>query len=151
MVTTINTCAFTEVKDIINHMETRVYNKIPKEVIELIEENENKEYKPNIDYSKNINNQILLEDTKIILALIYREFVCSKEKREELIRREQIKISKIEEEKRKKYNPNELFKKKEIEAKKQETTEDTRMTLYKKSIFTRIINKIKNIFKIGAK
>lgn len=42
------------------------------------------DYEINIDYSVDIKKQ-LLKETKIILSLIYRDYLCSKEKREELL------------------------------------------------------------------
>ena len=79
--------AFSEVYDIINHMEYNLYNKIPKQFIEMLERTRDKNYKFKIDYSKNINNQNISKGAKGILALIYRDFICSKEKKQELIKK----------------------------------------------------------------
>ena len=53
-----------------------------------------------------------MEDTKAILALIYRDYIVSKKEREELIKKEQEEVEK-EEKLREKYNPDNVFKKKE--------------------------------------
>lgn len=76
--------SFTEVLDIINHMEEKLYVKIPKEFIKLITENRDKNYEITIDYSRGINESNLLKETRVILSLIYRNYICSEEEREKL-------------------------------------------------------------------
>ena len=63
--------SFTEVLDVINHMEEKLYVKIPKEFIKLITENRDKNYEITIDYSRGINESNLLKETRVILSLIY--------------------------------------------------------------------------------
>ena len=53
---------------------------------------------------------------------------------------------KIEEEKRKKYNPDKIFKSDE---KKEKIESKVAMTVYKESVFRKFINKIKNIFHVS--
>ena len=110
MKSTINQ-AFTEVYDVINHMEIEMQEKIPKNFINLIKENRDLDYKLKINYKEDIKKQ-LLKESKIILSLIYRDYLCSKEKKEKLlqldleeIRREEKNLSEkyeIDFEKRKK-------------------------------------------------
>lgn len=76
--------AFTQVYDVINHMEIEMQEKIPKKFIDLIRENRDLDYKLNINYKKDIKKQ-LLKESKVILSLIYRDFLCSKEKKEKLL------------------------------------------------------------------
>ena len=83
MKNTINQ-AFTEVYDVINHMEIEMQEKIPKKFINLIKENRDLDYKLNINYKEDIKKQ-LLKESKVILSLIYRDFLCSKEKKEKLL------------------------------------------------------------------
>lgn len=75
--------AFSEVYDIINHLDEKLYNKIPQQFIEMIKENKDNTYHPHIDYNISINEQKLMKDTRIILSLIYREYIYSNENREE--------------------------------------------------------------------
>jgi len=65
----------------------------------------------NIDYSKKLEDQELLQDTKTILGLMYRDFFCDEKKRAELIARDKKAFIEYQEELRKKYNPDNLFKK----------------------------------------
>lgn len=137
--------AFSEVYDIVNHLEETLHNKIPKKFIELIQENKDNIYIPKIDYSKSINEQNLLKDTRIILSLIYRDYICSSEEREELTKIDSIELKKIEEEKAKEFNYDELFKKKKEH---EYNNSNTKMVVYKESIFKRIINRIRELFRI---
>ena len=83
MKNTINQ-VFTEVYDVINHMEIEMQEKIPPKFINLIKENRDLDYKLNINYKEDIKKQ-LLKESKVILSLIYRDFLCSKEKKEKLL------------------------------------------------------------------
>lgn len=83
MKTTINQ-AFSEVYDVINHMSKEMQEKIPKSFINLIKDNRDLDFKFYIDYSIDIKEQ-LLEETKVILSIIYRDYLCDKEKREKLL------------------------------------------------------------------
>jgi hypothetical protein len=74
-----NIQAFAEVYDILKHSEKEIYNKIPSDVINCITNNMDKEYKLHIDYNININKQNLLSDTRIILSLIYRDYLLNEE------------------------------------------------------------------------
>ena len=134
--------AFSEVYDIIYNFE--INNKIPKNFIELIDNNRDKQYKVNIDYTKSINDQELQKGTRVILALIYRDYLCSIEERECLIKQDKEILEKIEKEKREKYNYDNLFKNKETPRIKEEVVA---MVEYKQSNFIlKILNKIKSFF-----
>lgn len=104
--------AFAEVYDIIMHLEKDLYNKIPKSFIELVEQNRDKEYKFNIDYLKDINEQYLLQDTRAILALIYRDFLCDEEQRLKLKEQDEKQLEKSKKILYEKYNTDNIFRNK---------------------------------------
>ena len=137
--------SFSEVYDVIMHMEKKLYERIPQSFIKLIRQNMNAEYKPNIDYSKNINNQNLSKGAKGLLALIYRDFICSKEKKQELIKKDQLKLQKIEEEKANKYNVDNLFKPKKPN--QYQSNMPVKVETKKQNIFIRFLGFIKKLFK----
>ena len=136
--------ALCEVYDIINHLEPRLYNKIPKDFIETIKENMDNTYQPKIDYSISINKQNLLKDTRIILSLIYRNYICSKEKREALKYDDIVKLKKEQEENARGFNCEDVFNKKKEESHR---TESDELVEYKQDVFTKIANYIKKILK----
>ena len=122
MKNTINQ-AFTEVYDVINHMEIEMQEKIPKKFIDLIRENRDLDYKLNINYKEDIKKQ-LLKESKVILSLIYRDFLCSKEKKEKLLQLDLEEIRREEKILREKYEIDfEKRKKEKIEKNIEKTKE----------------------------
>lgn len=95
--------ALTEVVEVLKNSEDSIRKKIPQEFNNFLNENMDKNYKPNIDFSKSNWEDNVKEDTKAILALIYRDYLVSKEERNNLLLEEQKEIEKM-------YNPNNLFK-----------------------------------------
>ena len=149
----ISKICFNETYDIIHHLEPNLYYKIPQKFLNYIEKNMKENYKVNIDYTKSINEQKLQEDTRVLLSLIYRDYLCDKEKRDELIKKDNLELEKIEKEKKEKYNPEKIFGnntnfKEELEEKKEENIVENNINLikYKENIFLKLINKIKRIF-----
>lgn len=143
--------AFSEVYDIINHMQKDIYTKIPQGFIKMLYKNRDLDYKVNIDYSKSINEQEILQETRVILSLIYRDYVCLPEKRKELLEIEQEELKKEEERLKEKYAINFEARKKEINENnniKNTITKEEQIIEYKEPIFKRIINKILEILHI---
>lgn len=136
--------AFTDISIIIQMMSKSMKNKINPNFIKLIEENKDTEYVSNINKEIPLKEQTLNENTKIILALIYRDYLCSEDMRNELLKQEKKEIEKKKEEIRKKYEIH--FKDKNIV---QNTKEDKSLILYKKeNIIKKIFNKIKDVLKL---
>ena len=140
--------AFAEVYDIINHFEPQMYQKIPKELINTLKSKKDDDYEINIDYSRNINEQGILKETKAILAVIYRDYICNDNLRNKL---KEYDFRILEKAKQEKYNSNEIFKEKEKQIKTEKNDANmiyVNMVKYKESIFTQILNFIKKLFKI---
>ena len=91
--------ACSEVLCLIPYLENSLSQKIPKEFINMLEKIKDESYEPNIDYNEKLAKQNLLRETRIILALIYRDYICMPEERKELIQEEKVKIEKEKEEK----------------------------------------------------
>ena len=142
--------AFTETYDVINHMSKEMQEKIPKSFINLIKENRDLDYKVNIDYSKDIKEQ-LLKETKIILSLIYRDYLCSSEKREELLALDIEEIRREEKSSQEKYKIDYDSRKKEklqdVEELKNKEQETLPIKVEKDKWYIKIINFIKKILK----
>lgn len=144
--------AFTEVYEIFKLMPEELLNKIPKKFIEMIEEERDKEYHPNI--KEPIENEILQDETVVILSLIYRDFLCTGEERKKLQEKDakeiQIVQEKLEKELREKYNPDDIFKNRNHKNEELETlSEENKMiTIQEKKWYEKIFNIIKRIFKM---
>lgn len=134
---------FADVSIIIKMMSKKMQEKINPNFIKLIEDNKDTEYISYIDSNIPLKKQKLSPDTKTLLALIYRDYLCSPEERKNLLIAEKQDIEKQESETRKKYEIN--FEKRKIYNNDEVTT--TSLIEYKKdSLFTRITNKIKKFF-----
>lgn len=111
--------ALKEVYYIIQNLPLEMQKKIPNDFKKSIVENMNENYVPNaFDENKSLEEQNILNETKLILAAIYRDYIVSGEERNNLIIEENKIKNKLEEEKRKRYNPNSLFKNKTNQEKK---------------------------------
>ena len=143
--------AFTEVNEIIKLMPEELVSKIPNKFQEMIEDESDKEYYPNIQ--EPLEKQKLKNETIIILGLIYRDFLCSAEERKKLQEkdaRELREVQKaIEDEVRQKYNPDDLFKnkKQDYTVQEQRIEENKSMIVIEEKWYQKIFNIIKNLFK----
>ena len=149
----INKKAVSEVIDILKHSEIEVTQKIPKKFIEFLTKNSDRDYIPNIDYSEENWENSIEEDAKVLIALIYRDYIMSEEEKE----KEKEEAEKQEQEIREKYNPDNLFKK-NLKIENEKSQDDTEQEVQKSLLiikeekwYERIINKIKEIFGIKHK
>lgn len=137
--------AFAEVEQILNLMPTNLSSKIPLGFKQIISSEKSKTYHPKI--SESIEECQLKDDTIIILAIIYRDFLCSKEKREKLITRDSNKLLEFENKLREKYNPDDIFKNK-VKIINEEQTEEKRLTvIQEEKWYQKIFNIVKKLFK----
>lgn len=137
-----------EINTILNFMEKEYIDKLPTKLIRFIKENMDSTYISNINVNIPINEQLLKNDTKILLSLIYRNYWCSEEKKKELLEEDAYFKSEYEKKIHKKYNPDNIFKnKKQNVINNKSTTDTVAMIEYKESIFRKMLNKIKEILK----
>lgn len=145
--------AFTEVNEIIKMMPEELVNKIPNKFREMIEDERDKGYVPNVQ--EPLEKCKLKNETIIILGLIYRDFLCSPEERKRLQEKDAKELAEvqkaIEKENREKYNPDDIFKNR-----RQSNTDQTQQSQENNSMiavkeekwYQKIFNIIKGIFKI---
>ena len=77
--------AAVEVLGILNELEESEFNKIPKKIIEFLENNKSKSYKPSIDFSEDVNKMVLKDKTRDILAGIYLDYLCKESEKQKFI------------------------------------------------------------------
>ena len=70
--------AMAETLDILNHTQKEDVDKISPKFMEYLKNNASKTYESNLDHTKKIGDMKLKEKTKVILAIIYRQFWCDK-------------------------------------------------------------------------
>ena len=139
--------AYSEIDEFLGLLSEEQRNEIPKKLRDFFKEEKDQEYFKNIDKDIPIKDQNLKEETLAIIALLNLQYWCKDE--EEKKRLQEIYAQNEKEYQDmlyEKYNPNDIFKKKEgttIEN-NNEIKEKMQMVEYKDSVFKRIINKILN-------
>ncbi len=143
--------SISETLDILKHMKKTDIDKIPKDFLEFLENNQSKDYVPNLDHSKKMNEMNLKEKTKVLLASIYLNYWCDNDAKEEYKKILIENDRKHQEELKKINNPDNLFKKKQLENKNEVkiANDSAEMVKYKESFLSKIINRIKKIFHIN--
>lgn len=84
--------AFAEVYQILQHSEDSVVKRIPNSFMMFLQEHLDKTWQGHLDFSKSLREMELLRETRIILSIVYRDFVCSESKRKELIEKDRIEL-----------------------------------------------------------
>ena len=139
--------AFTEVYEIISYLNDEEYNKIPKEVVDAIYENRNKEYEYWLDESIPLEDQEMLPETKAILFNLFRDYLSYPWQKEKIIKMQREERIRKEEIKRKKYNSDNIFKNQSNKNKKQSYIENEKeknlVDSNKENFIQKIINKLR--------
>ena len=76
--------ASVEVLDILEHMDPNDLVKVSNKFIDFLKENASREYMCNLDYSKKLNEMNLKEETRGLLALMYENYWCPEEEKQDL-------------------------------------------------------------------
>ena len=137
--------AYKEVIEIWKYVPQESVNKIPKTMLETFEKKMDKDYVFNVDINKSFKEQNLLEETKDIFAVIFRDYWATPYQRERIKAKEKYDRQKIEEEKANKYNPDDIFKNKE----KDNVVENNNLPveIKKENFFKKLISFIKKIIR----
>lgn len=138
--------ALVEVDTILDYMIEEDYKKVPEEVIRAIKENKSEDYVFNYDEELELQDQILLEETKEILFNFFRDYWATQEQKEKILEwqredRAQNEIKKINN-----YKYMEIFPNNVTENNKQSCVQLQKVE-YKENIFKKIINWFKNIIR----
>ena len=75
--------ALSEVNQILLHTEEEIILKIPQTFINFVKKNMDENHRIKIEEGKKLIEQNIMQETKQILALIYRDYLCSKQEKEE--------------------------------------------------------------------
>ena len=149
--------AYKEVYEILKNIPEEDLNKIPEEIREVFESKQDLNYDFKIDPKKTFEEQNLLDETKAILANMYRDYWATDYQRERILEKERNDREKIEQEKREKYNPDDIFKNKNKKNITQQSENDNNVEqqnetlpviIEKEHFYNKLINFIKRIFHI---
>ena len=140
--TNLQTCS--ELYCLLNYFPQSYIYKLPRKLLELIKQNSDSKYIIQVDTNLPLNAQNISQKTKtILLVLKYNYWSTEIEKQhiaEQLYKNEEIYQKELQE----LYDPNNLLKNK-----RDTSSTSTAVIEYKESIFTKMRNWIKRIFKAG--
>lgn len=137
-----------ELEEVLKHLDKTDFNKIPKELLIAIKQNKDTSYEWKYDENKSLREQNLDRNTIAMLSYINSEYLLNKDEKELMKEIYDLNEKKAEEEKRKKYNPDNLFNKKQKNT--EEINEKEELSLVKireEKWYQKVIYYIKNLFK----
>lgn len=144
MIDVIYSNAFSEVLEILKYVSKDDYEKIPLDIIELMEDTCSKDfvvkYNPNIS----LTEQGISEEARTIIAIFFRDYWATEKQREKILLKEKYDNYIEKTEKQKKCNLDNLFKNKQ----KETLVENTNLPveIKKETFFKKLISFIKGLF-----
>lgn len=151
--------AYKEIVEILKYVPEESVNKIPKEMRDMFEAEQLKTYNFQIYTEKTFEEQELLEETKAILANIFRDYWATDYQKARIIEKENQDREEWERQKREKYNPNDIFKNRNTTTKDNDISQDIQeqlneeynknlpMEVQKQNIFQRLLSFIKKLIR----
>ena len=144
--------AYKEVIEILKYVPKESVNKIPQTMIDTFKAKMDKDYDFKVDINKSFEEQELLDETKAILANIFRDYWATPYQKEKIEAKERYDREKAEENKRKQYNPDDIFKKRQTSDEsikdKENLNNNLPIEVKKKNFYEKIINFFKKVFRI---
>ena len=143
--------ASTEINMILKCLPKSYIEKIPKHLIKFFEDTASKDYIPQFDPTLDLDHQKLKEKTKDILAVLYMNYWCSKEQKQEFKNKIILNEKNNEKMPEEKYSID-IFenKKKMKQIEQEERKENLALQVKKEMWYNKILNNIskfiKNIF-----
>lgn len=145
--------AYKEVVEILKYVPKESVDKIPQTMLDTLNSKMDNNYNFSIDINKSFEEQELLEETKAILANIFRDYWATPYQKERIQAKERYDMEKIEEEKRAKYN-SDIFKIRENKKNENKVEEDNTKSnilpveVKKERFYEKLINFFKKIFNL---
>lgn len=134
--------AYTQVLEILNNLKLEDYNKVPEDLISTLEEYKDEDTRFKYDSKKDYLEQNVSSEAKLILAIFFKRYWASDEKKEQIRVYEINKLTAIEEEKQKIYPKNVIsdsLAQEKLEEKRQKQLE----SVSHQSFFKRFLAKLK--------
>ncbi|MBR1540680.1 MAG: hypothetical protein IJ629_05965 [Clostridia bacterium] len=107
-----NRMAYTEVYTILNSLSEKEKVQLPNNLISQLEKNMDSNYHFKFNISAPLECQNISKKAKIILAVIYRDYLASEKQKNKIRAFEKAKKVQINEEARNRYNPDKIFENK---------------------------------------
>ena len=141
--------AYSEVDEFLGLLTEEERTKIPRKLREFFKEEKDSNYIKGIRTDIPVKDQNFKEETLAIIAVLNLQYWCEDENEKKRLKQVYANNQKAYEEMLyEKYNPDNLFKKRnEKKEEIQEQSNIVSMVEYKESLIQRIINKIKDFFR----
>lgn len=148
--------AYKEVVEVLKFIPEESVKKIPQAVIDTFKARMDNDYNFKVDTNKSFEEQNLLEETKAIFANIFRDYWATPYQKERIKAKEKYDRQIIEEEKKKRYSMEDIFKNKETIKhnkyvslnEKNNCERNLPIEIKEKKIYYKLIEFIKKIFKV---
>ncbi len=138
--------AYVELNEIIKALSEEEQEKIPEIVKKNIKANMDKGYKFILDKESDILNQNYRIETKALFVELYERYLAPEEERDFWTKYDEICYKMIEDEKRKKYNPDNIFKNKEEVKSEEQADKKNLPVVQEEKWYKKIFDLIKRIF-----
>lgn len=140
-----------EVIEVLYNSDSSIICKIPYKIIEVLQEkSEESEKKVNFKEDVELKDQDISEESKAILSILYRDYICSEEEKAEVNKIFEKNQKQYEESQREKYNPDKIFQKQDNKVSVNTNLieeEKSLIEIQKDKWYIVLFNKIKSIFK----
>ncbi len=144
--------AYAEVDAILNVLEDEYAEKIPEKVKKFFAEEKIKDYEPVIDVNVPLTEQNLKRETMVLLAILNLNYWCESENEKQEFLNELAQNENEKKELEEKYNPDNIFKKKQPLKDEENIQENMKMIEYKeKTLIRKILDRIMLFFKKNNK
>lgn len=84
--------AYSETYQVLRHATLGIIKQIPNSFMDFLRKNMDATWSGNLDFSKNLMEMDLLWDTRVLLSLVYRDFLCSETERKILVEKERKEV-----------------------------------------------------------
>ena len=101
--------ALFEVNEILKCTDDDMINSIPEKLIKFIQDNMDTNHEFEVQENVELFEQPVMNETKIILAMIYRAYCCDDAENKELTEYDKLQEEIEEKIKKEKYNPDDIF------------------------------------------
>lgn len=135
-----NKNVYTEVYKILINLTENELKKIPSSLIQGLKEKMNLNYNFVFDINKPLECQNISDEAKLMLAVIFRDYLATEEQRKKILTFEKNKELQIEQEAREKYDID-VFKNNKIKKAKDETIEkEMQLVKYEEKWYIKLFN-----------
>ena len=144
--------AYKEVIEILNFVPKESVDKIPQSMLYTFNVKMDRGYNFKVDINKGFEEQELLNETKAILANIFKDYWATPYQKKRIEAKEKYDRQKIEEKKKAKYNPN-IFNKNKIQndainGQQEKKINNLPIEIKKERFYNKILKFLKKIFHV---